>query len=393
MADEPTLDHELFKLSQSTRSLGVEGGLSLLLALVHLRYRSMLTAAGEPWRQLMGHGPTEDLGEIFARALHEGDWRYESVLQVSPRMRTGELAVAIDQLDVVLRHRCEELGDTRAGHADVFEALLRQAPRSQSRSWEASTTQHDVAELMVRLCDSPLGTVIDPAVGLGSALLEARAAGAEQLVGWDINASVLDLLRLRADLADANLRVEDRSALGELFEHERFDTVLMAPPWGLRLTHPAEVAPEWLGWGKASLDLVWLRVAERLMRRQAVIHLPLGQLAREGAARQRADLLPHVTAVVALPPGAGAGTGIRSALVVLDREPRPGLLMMSLEGSVAPAGRRGELELDAVGEAVGFLRDWRAGRMPDGFHQPGKVRALQPADLTDDGSAAGIGDT
>ena len=60
-------------------------------------------------------------------------------------------------------------------HAEVFEALLRQAPRSQARSWEASTTPSDVARLMVRSCLDDVGDVIDPAVGLGSALLEAHA--------------------------------------------------------------------------------------------------------------------------------------------------------------------------------------------------------------------------
>jgi len=70
----------------STRSLGVEAGLSLLLVLVHLRYRSMLTVAGEPWRRLSDHRSDGDLGEAFAAAFRDHDWRYESVLQLPERL-------------------------------------------------------------------------------------------------------------------------------------------------------------------------------------------------------------------------------------------------------------------------------------------------------------------
>ncbi len=196
-----------------------------MLVLVHLRYRSMLTVAGAPWRRLSDHRSDGDLGEAFAAAFRDHDWRYESALQLPARMHPGELALAIDHLDALLGTRTDDLGDVRKAHAEVFEALLRLAPRSQTRSWEASTTPSDVARLMVRSCPDDVGDVIDPAVSLGSALLEAHASGARRLVGWDVNGSILDLLRIRADLAGA----DD---------------------------------------GKASMDLVWLRVAERLMRRQ-----------------------------------------------------------------------------------------------------------------------------
>jgi len=92
----------------STRSLGVEAGLSLLLVLVHLRYRSMLTVAGEPWRRLSDHRSDGDLGEAFAAAFHDHDWPYESVLQLPARMHPGEPALAIDHLDALHGTRTDD---------------------------------------------------------------------------------------------------------------------------------------------------------------------------------------------------------------------------------------------------------------------------------------------
>jgi len=120
-------------------------GLSLLLVLVHLRYRSMLTVAGEPWRRLSDHRSDGDLGEAFAAAFGDHDWRYESVLQLAARMHPGELALAIDHLDALLGTRTDDLGDVREAHAEVFEALLTWpgrtcGPSGAARSMCCSTT-------------------------------------------------------------------------------------------------------------------------------------------------------------------------------------------------------------------------------------------------------------
>ena len=387
MTNDRSIDRELFRLTQGTRVLGLEAGLSLLLILVHVRYRSMLTGAGEPWRRLLESAPGEFPG-LLADVLDDEDWRYSPASAVA-RGPHAELLPTVHELENLLAGLTVAREDVRAAHHEVFEALLEQTLRSQGRTWEASTTRPDVARLMVALCGRPLGDVIDPAAGLGAALLAARARGADRLTAWDVNGDVLDLLRLRAHLADATVRIERRSALADTGDRGRFDTVLLAPPWGLRPSPSLELADEWRYWGKGSLDLVWVALAERLTGGgQAVVHLPLGQLARESAAPQRAELMPSISAVVALPAGAGAGTGIRSALLVLDRDSRDELLMLSLEGATEGGRGGGALDPAAVDDVVDRLRAWRSGVDPADVDAAGIAKVVHADALAEDLSFA-----
>jgi hypothetical protein len=228
----------LSKLTDVTRSVGVEYGLELLLWLTYARWRSLTTSPpGHDLQQL----PPELLAEQLQHAANESKWRPNALTQSGSRGTRDARTIhaAFTQLDVLIQEQGNDAGDPRAVHQAVFEGLLTQPERLGARTWEASVTPARVARLMVDICAHPLGSVLDPAAGFGSASLAAHEAGATSLTAWDINESVLGLLRARTELAGAE-RVEMRRAdtLQEsaiIFNFRApdlgFDTVLLTPPW------------------------------------------------------------------------------------------------------------------------------------------------------------------
>lgn len=380
VTDPSLVDRELRKLAELAKPLGAEAGHALLLVLVHRRYRSMLAATGESWRSLLTSGPDERVDYWEAAFITgSGDWRYDALVPRRGRVRGSELWRAAKQLDALLDVLSREYG-LREAHQQLFERVLGDSIRVENRTLEASTTHSDVAEVMVALCDHALGAVLDPAAGFGTALLAAGRSAAARLQGWDINERALAVLRMRADLADMAVDTRQRNTLVEVTGAGAADTVLLAPPWGLR-PGSMEISPDWRWGEKGPLDLLWLLVARRLMRRQAVVHAPLGVLQRREQGPGRAEVLQSLHAVVALPGGARAGTGLRSALVLLDEAPRDDVLMLSLDG--AGAGRSGDLDQSRVDDVLARLRAWRSGEKVDKL---GIAQRVLKRDLLPDGS-------
>lgn len=141
----------------------------------------------------------------------------------------------------------------------VFELVLRQRVERLSRAGSENQTDAAVAELMVQSAGDELGVVLDPACGMGSALLTASHRPHTILAGRDINRNTVARARMRFDLAgvEAHLDVGDSFSMPT---HGHFDTVLLDPSWGMPIPTdgPAEFlelrfgpvsprAADWLG--------------------------------------------------------------------------------------------------------------------------------------------------
>lgn len=370
----------LSKLTDVTRSVGVEYGFELLLWLTYANWRGLLGPS-------VLDAPPDDLMVRLMRAAADSPWTPDALAHRSKGLREAEtVRQALWLLDDLVRRAIDDGANRRSAHADLFEGLLSQVERGPARNWEEAATPLRVAQLMVELCRQPVGRVLDPAAGVGSALLSAHHAGAASLTAWDISSSALGVLRARIELAGAahlDARVLDTLREGSAFAAS-WDTVLLAPPWGMRPRDqisfedlPVKV--------KGNLDLPWAMIAGRLCGSgQAVVHLPVGALTRAADQDARRLLLSTVEAVVALPAGAGAGSGVRSALVILGQPQTDDVLMLTAEDAASSQRRTLEWNDEVLLDVVGRLARWREGAGSHDIEERGRAKVVARRSLQRD---------
>lgn len=378
----------LSQLTDVTRSMGVEYGLELLLWLTYEHWRGRNVPSGA--RDYLALSPDELANQLY-NAARESGWMPKAFTESPSRGRRDAQTIrsAFVQLIRLVDDDFVEVGDSRTAHEAVFEGLLAQTERVGARKWEASVTPARVARLMVESCRRPLGRVLDPAAGFGSTLLAAHAVGASSLTAWDIDESALALLRARAELAGAesvDVTVVDTLRASEVASSlggadSSWDTVLLGPPWGMRPRdqHSLGQMPVRI---RGSLDVAWALIADSMRGSgQAVVHLPMGALTRSAEQDARRFLLPHVEAVIALPAGAGAGTGVRSALVVLGPDHRPDVLMLTAEDAAGSYRRELEWHEQVLSDVLRRLDHWRDGAPPREIEEPGRARVVTKEQL------------
>lgn len=198
-----------------------------------------------------------------------------------------------------------------------------------------------------------LGSVVpprvhDPFAGLGAFLwgVADRALDdgvSAHLTGGDINATIVELAALVGALCPTPLTFSVTDSFREQND-EPVDAVLTQPPMGLRLPEPVQLSN---GASTRDGDLAAIDVALRRLKPggRAVLHLSRAWTFRSGeAARYRAYLGSHwrVAALIGLPPGAYAGTGVPSTILVVDRAEPTETFVANLEANwadeLAPGG-------------------------------------------------------
>jgi type I restriction-modification system DNA methylase subunit len=310
---------QAFQLTESVRSIGREDGLDLLLSLIYLRGMSFQSLPEqEEWDKLEGHLRTDARPDQwlddYLSASTNGLWRpggHRSVASDGGKA----LRTALDGLAPLITSRHE-------AHL-LFEDVLEQAARGSSRASAEHETPLDVADLMAR-CVGAAGIAVDPACGVGNALLAAHRAGARGLRGRDINAFAAARAFMRLDLAgveDYSIEVADGLTLGA----RAFDGLILHPPFGVKLSREQQAAlydlPDGPPTGGPS-DTTWLQVALSHLTPQGrgAVLTPVGALFRGGYdLRVRERLLRDncVEAVVLLPDGLLTSSKIPTCLWLL----------------------------------------------------------------------------
>ncbi|MEV4460393.1 N-6 DNA methylase [Microbispora sp. NPDC049633] len=249
----------------------------------------------------------------------------------------------------------------RHGAAGAFEFLCERYAEAHSR--RLALTRPDVAALMTRLASAGARTVLDPACGMGTLLLDAAAgaggaADEVRLLGQDVNETVALLAALRLLLRDRDARVVP----GDALRHDAFppdrptdtpgdalvDAVVCDPPFNERAWGHEDLVgdPRWQ-YGmppRGEPELAWVQHCLAHVRPGGLVAIlmPAAAASRRPGRRIRANLLRAgaLRAVLTLAPG---GPDLWLLRRPEPGERRPGAILVADAGddpaSVEPAWR------------------------------------------------------
>lgn len=211
-----------------------------------------------------------------------------------------------------------------------------------------------LAKLVVSLADVEGKSVYDPACGSGVFLAEAALEGAASLKGSDLNSRAVTRAKLLTFFSTPDLPMEitvEDSLLGAGLE--RHDRIVCAPPFGMRLPRrdmegyaqafsspEVRVAPG----GSYGEDYFIAKALSDLAEGGvAVVHVLSSFLFHQQKARRelRGALVSqgHISAVVELPGSCAPGTAVKTALVVLTKEPHDDNVLLIDAASRALEGK------------------------------------------------------
>ncbi|WP_285706679.1 N-6 DNA methylase [Microtetraspora sp. NBRC 16547] len=199
------------------------------------------------------------------------------------------------------------------GPATAFEFVCERYVEAHAR--RLAVTRAEVAALMARLARQacpPGGTILDPAVGVGTLLLAGSDAGSEagteavdadatprvRLFGQEVNETAALLASLRLLLRGAGARIVAGDSLRhDGFAGERADVVLCDPPFNERAWGHEELIgdPRW-DYGvppRGEPELAWVQHCLAHVRPGGLVAIlmPAAAAARRSGRRIRANLL------------------------------------------------------------------------------------------------------
>lgn len=266
----------------------------------------------------------------------------------------------------ILRAAAQAAGEH--AHREVFGLLCDRYLETRSR-WRLATPAA-VAELMVDVANASHGVVLDPACGTGGLLLTAHAAGADRLLGQDVDVTAAAMAGARLLLHQATSRVEAGDSLrDDAFGAVLADAVLCDPPFNERPWGYDELTndPRW-EYGlppRGEPELAWVQhcLSHVAPGGRVAIVMPAGAASRRPGRRIRGNLLRSgaLRAVISLAP-----VGLAADLWLLSRpgpaDPTPShVLMLATEPTVARSAWHAFLaegehaELGTAGRAVPLI--------------------------------------
>lgn len=273
---------------------------------------------------------------------------------------------------------------------ELIESLCTRLFERQQR--QHLVTPPELARLMVELAGTPITTTFDPACGPGNILRAAAEAGAQRLLGQEIEPALARLARARFGAA-TDVRIAEGDALrADAFGGLRADAVVCDPPFGYRDWGHEELGidPRWeYGFPvKGEPELAWLQhcLAHAKPGGAVVLALPAGVASRRSGRVIRQALVRRgaVRAVFALPAGVLMSTGIAIHLWVLRNPTGDGVnpVLLADLGHHQPP-RRGQVDWTTLGGEL--LDSWREFvDTADVGEVPGRRRAVDPIELLDE---------
>jgi SAM-dependent methyltransferase len=232
----------------------------------------------------------------------------------------------------------------------LWQAGRRSIVDFERRGKEAGiyTSPKAIAQAVAQLAGSRLTwDLLDPFCGAGSFLWEAidyaeeHRTGLNTVLGYDINQRTAEVARSIGSAAPVPVDIVAADALAA--DLPLSTCVVSAPPFGLRVQEHHELLD---GLITRDGDLVVLDRIVRLLGSggRAVLHLPVGITFRATGEQYRRFLASQfrIAAILGLPSGAVAGTGIRSVLMVIEDAPSTDTFVAQLgedwESQLAPGG-------------------------------------------------------
>ena len=362
------------RLLDTLRTVGLQRGMDVALSALFVRWWTLRGKASGTWESLCTLAP----GETQRLAVEQ---MIATSIPLASDHRTGVAGVEWDALPAVLDQvssaiKVDDPGQASVFIRDTFEALL-ELSRKYSRETGEFDTPTEVADLLVRLTGEVSGTVLDPACGRSTTLLQAvrRANGPIRVIGIDVNADMVRLSRMRLRMAEVPVDI----GLGDAFSEaprQVADAVVLQPPWGVKVPdeHVARLMTT-LGYGPQSLhpsfrrgDLPWLLLAQDALSsegRAAVVLTAssVGTMHREVHGRLLAS--GSIEAIISLPPGGLFSHTAIGTVIWLVRHPQAttgdatGVLLADaehlLEGTV-----RGEFSVQGADAILDLVTQFRA---------------------------------
>lgn len=325
MRDEEPLDIQqvAFNLLSGTRSMGLELGSDLALVLAYLRWWTSERLPTLGWAEVSSavDGSEQPRLEMLWQMLAEDlSRRTGKSLELPPLREDGGEAMYFAETTID--------GVPPTEIPELFEAILAARRLRLSRAHAETETSPEIARMLVA-CLPPGGfsTVLDPACGIGTCLIEAARAGAQVVHGMEVNGWAAAIARMRLDLAEVDGRIECVDSLTTP-DWARAEAVIVDPPSGQRLSdedrmrlveqRPGIPAPR-------TADMLWAHLALRNVRPggRVVASLPMTVGFRDPTEHaMKGDLLVsgQLEAWVALPADRLRKSSTRSVAWTLVRD-------------------------------------------------------------------------
>lgn len=391
MMPEVQTSPDPFKLFDALRSepIRISEGIVALAALIYLRWVDFQEAEAEAmaafddsehvpalppafhWRRWCMLPPPE-LQSLLANEIPSGIERVGRsnepwagpLLRILPAIRSlSNLSVrAIDYLVHWLAEQPFETPSDRRRLLIVFDVFL---DRASEREFGQFRTPSDIVELMVALAAPGNGQrIYDPCCGTGGFLSAAwdavQKTGKDKFIrpeeeslevaGVDINLDAFVIALARLVLAGVpNPQLElgnslEREGFGNPAK-EGFDLVISNPPWGAKID-PYGIHHFPIPTNDGTSLFVQHAISQLRPSGRAVLVVPQGFLFQQGkTANVRQWLLERhgVEAVIGLPEGAFQPyTGIRAAVLILQRDAGPTQSVRMMDGSEFFDPRKGK---------------------------------------------------
>ncbi|MFD4456473.1 N-6 DNA methylase [Nocardia sp. NPDC058480] len=341
---------------------------------------------------LRGHGVT---------AADSPVQRLRTVLrsEVAPGDIAGLMAFVADPTSGA-KDAAHEAVRAAIGEVGVQQTLAVLAERGlDGPSTGIYPTDQPVAALMADVLAASASpgphSVLDPACGGGTLLLEAARIGADRLAGQDIlpvqASRTAALLSTLAPRAEADIRTGD-ALLADAFTDVEFDAVLSNPPYSQRDWSADELAldPRWVYSvpPRSESELAWVQhaIAHLHPGGTAVLLLPPAVAARSSGRRIRMELLRAgaLRAVIALPPGASTPRQVGLQLWVLRRPGKgnPTDTLLFADTTRLPDHGGDQPDWQVLAETV--VNAWHAFDKGDDATVPDVTAVVRVMDVLDD---------
>lgn len=391
LPQDPVAEHEHSSsriptlLLEVVRSVGIGRGTEVALDVLFLRWVSLTSSAGNAmWEQLRMSLGTSDGGvatfaDLLGRVIPGDHQPPEYGSGVLPEFM-GDVVSIVSEIG---QHHVDAVGLLRESFETVLAGTHRLGKEAGTRETPAA-----IANLLSKLVVRDGDAVVDPACGVGNALLHA-AATAGSLTGIDVDSVSARQVWMRLQIAGHPASVHNNDALYELESLAgRFGAVLLHPPWG-PVVHKRDLQSIWKLLPqsdalpvstKGADDFIWALLSIALLDdhgRSAVILPADTMFPRHSAWHDYLLEQGCVEAIISLPSGGlFADTSIATAVWLLRRRrstlARLRDVLLIDAASLVPTSRNlgRSLASNALNEISDIVTRWRTG---DGLSAPSHV--------------------
>lgn len=363
------------RLLDTVRSVGIGRGTEAALDVLFLRWVAITSLREDSlWTDVVsavrGGGPgVQSVADLVGKELPAG--------HEVPQYGSGVLPEFLANVVALASEIGGQFDDGILAVGEAFESVLAGTHRL-GKEVGIRETPASIASLLVELAGSEQTTVLDPACGVGNALLSA-ASDATAIEGVELDPVTARQVWMRLQIAGQPSVIRNRDAFDIVKSlRGRFESVVLHPPWGsnagkydLRSLWDAVPGAEALSEKRPKDDSFrWIVLALACLREggRATVVLPQGTLFPRNSDWHRYLVSQgFVEAIITLPSGGiFSDTSIATAIWVLRRPSATAtgeVLFVDAESLVRVTDRHSRvLDSDAVESLSSLVAEWRSGQ-------------------------------